>query len=60
MKENAHVRQAARSANVTIWRIAREIGVCETTLNRWLRVPLTEEKEQAIMEAIRKLEQEAS
>ena len=58
-KENQAVRRAARSADIPLWRVAVAIGVSEPTLTRWLRVPLSEEKEQRIMEAIASLEREA-
>lgn len=59
MKANQKIRRAARVADVPLWRIAAQIGVSEPTLFRWLRQPLPEDKERAIMEAIKKLEQEA-
>lgn len=59
MKENQAVRKAARSAGVPLWMIAVRLGVCEQTLIRWLRVPLTAEKERMIMVAISELEKEA-
>ena len=59
MKENQGIRTAASSAGVPLWRVAVAIGVSEPTLTRWLRVPLTEDKEQRIMAAITTLEKEA-
>lgn len=58
MKENQVVRRAARAAGVPLWRVAKAIGVSEPTLTRWLRVPLSEDKEQRVMAAIAALEQE--
>lgn len=58
--ENVKVRRAAKSAGVPLWRIAAEIGVSEPTLTRWLRVPLSPEREAEIMAAIDKLEVSAS
>lgn len=58
--ENQKLRKAARAAFVPLWKVAEELGISEPTLTRWLRVPLPEEKEKAIMEAIQKLEQEVS
>lgn len=60
MKENAHIRKAARVAGVPLYRVAAELGVSEPTISRWLRFPIPEEKEARIMAAIAKLEQEAS
>ena len=58
MKANEHIRQAAKRAGVTLWRIAAELEVSEPTLIRWLRFPLPEDKEQRIVAAIEKLERE--
>ncbi len=58
MKANETVRRAARAANVPLWRVAAELGISEPTLTRWLRFPLTSDKEAAMLAAIRKLERE--
>lgn len=57
-QENKTVRRAARSAGVPLWRVAAAVGVSEPTLTRWLRVPLTEDKEKRIMAAIYNLAKE--
>lgn len=57
--ENKTVRRAARVAGVPLWRVAAAIGISEPTLTRWLRVPLPVDKEEKIMQAISRLEQEA-
>lgn len=57
-KENQAVRKAARVAGIPIWKIAVHLGVCEQTVIRWLRVPLTPEKEKMILDAIAELEKE--
>jgi len=53
------VRNAARSAGVPLWKVAVAIGVSEPTLTRWMRVPLSEDKEKRVMEAIAELGKEA-
>lgn len=57
-KANEPVRTAARVAGVPLWAVANRIGVSEPTLLRWLRIPLSEEKEKDIMEAISELGEE--
>ncbi len=52
MTENKAIRRAARAAGVPLWRIAHVIGVSEPTLTRWLRFPLSPEREQQILAAI--------
>lgn len=58
-KENENVRKAARSAGISLWRVAAAIGVSEPTMTRWMRHPLPEEKEQRVMAAISELAKEA-
>lgn len=58
MRENEHIRKAARVAGVPLWRVAAAIGVSEPTLIRWMRFSLTKEKEDLIMEAISDLSRE--
>lgn len=58
--ENKDVRRKARAAGIPLWKVAATIGVSEPTLTRWLRVPLTKEKENRILSAIDKLETEVS
>ena len=53
--ENAKVRVAARIAGVPLWKIAKQIGISEPTLTRWLRIPLSAEREMLIMTAIENL-----
>lgn len=57
--ENNSVRVAARVAGIPFWRIAQKIGVSEPTLTRWLRMPLSAEREAIIMAAIEDLAREA-
>ena len=58
MKANETVRKAARTANVPLWQDAAELGISEPTMTRWLRGPLSADKEAAMLEAIKKLERE--
>lgn len=56
---NKSIRDAARIADIPLWRVAAELGISEPTLTRWLRFPLLTEKEMRIMKAIEKLAKEA-
>lgn len=58
MKANLNVRDAAQNAGIPLWRVAAEVGIAEATIIRWLRVPLSPEKEKRIMDAISKLMKE--
>lgn len=52
MKANPIIRNTAKRKGVKHWQIAAHLGVSEPTIMRWLRFPLSEEKEKAILEAI--------
>lgn len=58
-RQNENVRKAARAVDVPLWAVASRIGVSEPTLTRWMRVPLSADKEQRIMVAIQELAKEA-
>lgn len=59
MVNNKTVRDAARIADIPLYRIAEALSISEPTFTRWLRFPLEAEKESRIMRAIDKLSQEA-
>ena len=40
------------------WEVARELGIGDYTLSRWLRKDLSDEQTKAIFEAINKLREE--
>jgi len=54
-KENMEFRLEARNANIPLWKIALEVGISEATINRWLRVPLSGERERALRSAIKRI-----
>lgn len=55
MKTNAEIREFARENGITLWQIAVKLGVSEATITRWLRVPLSEEREKLLFEAAQRL-----
>lgn len=58
MNTNSVVKQRAKAANLYWWQIAAKIGVAESTIIRWLRMPLSAEREAMIMAAIDDLAKE--
>ena len=56
--ENANVRNAAKNASIALWKVAAKIGVSEATLTRWLRIPLSKDREAMILLAIKELKKE--
>lgn len=57
MKANQNVRNTAKTAGVKLWEIAVHLGVGEATIMRWMRVPLSDDRQNAIMQAITELAQ---
>jgi len=49
---NPGIRVAAKCAGIPFWRIAYELGVSEATFIRWLRFPLSAEREEIIKQTI--------
>ena len=52
MQANQNVRKKLKEAGIRHWQIAMHIGISEPTLCRWLRVPLSAEREKMILTAI--------
>ena len=55
---NEDVRKAIRISGLKQWQVAGQLGICENTLVRWLRVKLTDERREAIFAAIDSLSRE--
>ena len=58
--ENKKIRDAARIANIPLWRVADAVKVSEATLFRWLRRPLSPEREAILLAAISRLSEEVT
>lgn len=58
MKENQTVREAAKQNGVKHWQIAEHLGISEPTIMRWLRIPLSPEREKAVLKAIEEIAKE--
>lgn len=52
MKQNQMVREAAKKNGVKLWQIAAYLGISEPTMTRWMRSPLSPERETQILAAI--------
>lgn len=59
-KANKEIRIKAQLEGVYLYQIAQKLGISYPTLINWLRVPLSEEKENKIMTAISELSKEVS
>lgn len=51
-KANQDIRSIAKANNIFLWQICDFLGVSEPTMTRWLRKPLSADKEQQILQAI--------
>lgn len=52
MKANQKIRDTAKKNGVKLWQIAAYLGISEPTMTRWMRSPLSPERETQIMAAI--------
>lgn len=52
---NISIREMAKKNGIKHWQIAEYLGISEQTIMRWLRKPLSEDKEQRITKAINDL-----
>lgn len=60
MKANLKIREMAKQAGIKHWQIAERLGISEPTIVRWLRVPLSPEREKMVVDAIQAIAKEAS
>ena len=51
-KKNRDVRQVMKDKRVFQWEVAERLGVHETTVIRWMRTELPEDKKKAILDAV--------
>lgn len=58
MKANNNLRKVIKEKGLMHWQVALRLGVSEQTLVRWLRVPLTADKEAAVLAAVEELSKE--
>lgn len=52
IKRNIEIREAMRKALFPQWKLAELMGVCENTVNRWLRTELPADKKNMILQLI--------
>lgn len=49
LRANQKVRDAAKVAGVKQWEIAVHLGISEPTIVRWMRMPMSVDREKAIL-----------
>ncbi|MDD6229748.1 MAG: hypothetical protein PUA95_03335 [Lactimicrobium massiliense] len=52
IKNNQDIRQEMADNDLPYWMVAAEIGISESTLIRWMRLPLSDDKKAQVEEAI--------
>ena len=55
---NKELRRLAKASGVPMWRVAKQIGISEVTLSRWLREELPQEKRELILSIIEELSEQ--
>ena len=51
---NTDIRYEIMKRGLKNYQVAEKLGICETTLSRWLRTELPADRKQKILEAIKK------
>lgn len=54
---NEEIKKKIRESRIHQYEVADAIGVSEYTFCKWLRKPLSPDKEQAVLEALQKLKE---
>ena len=52
MTPNKNIKDTAKTKGVKLWEIADKLGVADTTMSRWLRKELPQDKKQKILSII--------
>ncbi len=52
---NLEIKSFVKAHGVRLWEIAVHLGISEATITRWLRVPLSEERQKMITDAVAEL-----
>lgn len=60
MKANHEIRLLLINSRIKNWEVANRIGIADTTLSRWLRTPLNDERKKRVLNAIDELKKEVN
>ncbi len=52
---NERLRETMRAKNVPLWKLAKQIGIHEITLQRWLRLELDAEHSKRVNDALNEI-----
>ena len=54
---NEELRTELRIKNIPLWKVARAVGVHETTFVKWMREELDGERKERVLKAVAEIEQ---
>lgn len=57
MQANQDIQEKIHGLNLLKWEIAEQAGIADTTLSKWLRTPLNDERRKRVEKAIAELTQ---
>lgn len=52
---NKNIRNLIATNRLKHWEVAKQIGIADTTLSVWLRLPLNDDREEKVQKAIDEL-----
>lgn len=56
--ENVEIRRLIAINLLKHWEVANKLNISDSTFSRWLRIPLNDEKQKRVFEAIEELKKE--
>ena len=57
LQANSELRAELRFKNIPLWKVARAVGVHETTFVKWMREELDGERKERVLKAVAEIEQ---
>lgn len=57
LQANSELRTELRIKNIPLWKVARAVGVHETTFVKWMREELDGERKERVLKAVAEIEQ---
>lgn len=55
MRTNNLIREMAKKNHVRLWEIAIDLDTSESTITRWLRTELSEDRKKMVVDAIKRI-----
>ena len=55
MRTNNLIREMAKKNHVRLWEVAIDMDISESTMTRWLRTELSEDRKKMVVDAIKRI-----